>query len=316
MLTEHELVRYNRQILLDGWGVEGQEKLKNTTVFVAGAGGTGSPTIVQLALLGVGCIKICDFDTFDIPNMNRQFIHMVDDEERIGMNKAFSAARTVHNINPHVKVEVYENKFTEENIDDMVGDSQMIFDCVDKFEPKFVLSRCAIRKKIPHLFSGIFDINTFACIFYPPITPCFHCIFDYGKMKVVNEMAHIRANKGMSIFVSSPTLFASTGFIVGEGVKILLGHGEPAYNKYILFMQKGNNRAAKTMGYEGMRFWNTNFFDEQCLSQGFDWDKGWRGNLFEALDIKANPDCEYCKDTHMGKAVNIQIEEVGFDFDF
>ena len=316
MLTEHELIRYNRQILLDGWGVEGQEKLKNTTVFVAGAGGTGSPTITQLALLGVGCIKICDFDEFDVPNMNRQFIHMVSEENRVGKNKALSAAQTVHNINPNVKVEVYQDKFTEENIDEFVGDSQLIFDCVDKFEPKFVLSRCAIRKKIPHLFSGIFDINTFACIFYPPLTPCFHCIFDYNKLQLVNEMARLRPNKGMSIPVSAPALFASTGFIINEGLKILLGHGEPAYNKYILFMQKGNDRASKTAGYEGMRFWNTEFFDEVCLEQGFNWDQGWRGNLFETLKIKPDPDCKFCNGLHTAHRPELQIEEIGFDFSF
>ena len=314
MLTEHESIRYNRQILLDNWGIEGQEKIKNSTVFVAGAGGTGSPTIVQLALLGVGCIKICDFDTFDVPNMNRQFIHMVSDDDRVGVNKAFSAAQTVKRINPNVKVEYFEEKFTDENIDDMVGDADLIFDCVDKFEPKFVLSKCAIRKRIPHLFSGIFDINTFACIFYPPLTPCFHCIFDVEKLKLIDELAKIRANKGMAIPVSAPTLFASTGFIVAEGMKILLKHGDPAYNKYILFLQKGNERAAKTSGYEGMRFWNTEFFDNLCLEQGFDWDVGWRGNIFEALSISPNENCKYCNQLHTKN--EIIIEEVSFDFIF
>lgn len=313
MLTEHEKIRYARQILLDGWGEKGQKRLKDLTVFVAGAGGTGSPTITQLALLGVGCIKVCDFDTFDVPNMNRQFIHLVSDESRIGVNKAYSAQQTVHNINPNVRVEVFDQKFTDDNIDDMVGDAEIIFDCVDKFEPKFVLSKCAIRKKIPQLFSGIIDINSFICIFYPPKTPCFHCIYDFNKLKQVNELEVIRPGKGMSIPVSVPNLFSSTGFMMMEALKMVLDLGEPAYNQYTLFLQKCSNKIAKTAGYEGLKFWNTEFFNRISKEQGFDWDNPWRGNEFEVIELKPNPECPYCSGLHHQNKKSLNLME---DFNF
>jgi adenylyltransferase/sulfurtransferase len=110
MLTEDERTRYRRQLILHGWSEETQEKLKNTTVFVGGAGGSGSPILTQLALLGIGTIRICDFDTIELSNLNRQFIHCVSDKNKIGINKAQSAACTVKNINPHVNVEVFEER--------------------------------------------------------------------------------------------------------------------------------------------------------------------------------------------------------------
>jgi hypothetical protein len=100
-LCEAEKSRYKRQVLMDGWGIKGQERLKSSTVFVAGAGGSGSPLIQQLALCGFGTIIICDYDSVELSNLNRQSLH---DESRIGMNKALSAQLSVERINPHVNV--------------------------------------------------------------------------------------------------------------------------------------------------------------------------------------------------------------------
>lgn len=301
LLTLHELERYKRNIEIDGWGIAGQEKLKNTTVFVAGAGGSGSPILTQLALLGIGHIIICDDDMFEVTNMNRQFIHEISSESRIGMNKAVSAKKTIECINPNIKVDVYTDRITSENIYDMVGKSELLFDCVDNFETKFILSECAVNKGIPHMFGGMFDINAFACIFAPPLTPCFHCLFDYKKLTTLKKIQkNISQNRGtvqiksMTIPVCAPTLFTSTGFLVGESIKILLGIGEPNYNKYTLILQKASEGIAKTKGYQGVRFWNNKFFDEISLKQGFDWDIGWRGQVFEQLLLSSNPECICC----------------------
>ena len=85
--SEDELKRYHRQMLIDGWGKEGQAKLKNSTMFIAGAGGLGSPVAICLAVSGIGHIKICDFDNLDVTNLNRQILH---NHTRIGTNKAIS----------------------------------------------------------------------------------------------------------------------------------------------------------------------------------------------------------------------------------
>ena len=120
MLTDKEMIRYSRQILLEDWGTETQNKLKSKTVFVAGAGGSGSPIITQLALLGVGCIRICDYDEIELSNLNRQFIHCISGENRIGLNKATSAKMTIKNINPNIEVEIFLDKIDKDNVDKMI----------------------------------------------------------------------------------------------------------------------------------------------------------------------------------------------------
>ncbi|MCP4151338.1 MAG: hypothetical protein GY757_26580, partial [bacterium] len=119
-LSPEEKIRYKRQLKLKGWGIEAQETLKRTTVFVGGAGGSGSPTILQLALAGVGTIIVCDFDEVELSNLNRQFLH---NESRIGMNKALSAKKTIEEINPHVNVIACTEPVTRDNVYEMVGDS-------------------------------------------------------------------------------------------------------------------------------------------------------------------------------------------------
>ena len=105
------------------------------------------------------------------------------DDERLGMNKAESAALTVKSMNPNVEVEIFSEKFTESNIDEMVGDADYIFDCVDRFKYKFILADCAERKNIPMFFYGIMGYNTFGYMFYPPKTACFRCLFNERNVK-------------------------------------------------------------------------------------------------------------------------------------
>jgi len=100
-LNQDELERYGRQMLLDGWGEAGQFALKSSTVFIAGAGGLGSPVAIYLAVAGVGEIRICDVDALEPTNLNRQILH---DHTRVGVNKAMSARQTLELTNPNVKV--------------------------------------------------------------------------------------------------------------------------------------------------------------------------------------------------------------------
>ncbi|WDV47991.1 amino acid adenylation domain-containing protein [Clostridiaceae bacterium M8S5] len=306
MLNNEELTRYKRQILLDDWGIEKQELLKKTTVFVAGAGGSGSPIITQLALLGIGCIRVCDYDNVELSNLNRQFIHCVSEESRIGTNKAISAKKTVFNINKNVKVEIFTDKIDEYNIDEMVGESSIIFDSVDNIEVKFILSRCSLRKNIPHLFYGMMDINSFAAIFYPPKTPCFHCLFDYNK---VAEIKKANSNKDKakqaSTPVCSPPVFMSAGFIVTEALKILLNIGEPVYNKFYLFLQKGNSSIGDSNGYLGMKYWISEHFKKLSLNNGFDWERGWNNSIVEEISITNDMNCPNCKQVNLENIQNI-----------
>lgn len=296
-LSLKEKIRYKRQMLLSEWGLSAQERLKKASVFVAGAGGGASPTIVQLALAGVGKIIICDFDTVELSNLNRQFLH---NEERIGINKALSAKATINQINPHVTVIPITEKLSENNVNDFIGDAEIIFDMFDGQEEKFILSKYATKKGIPHVISAMTDICSYTIIFHYPHTPCFHCIFDHKKLSaLINGMKTVKKNYNKNpLAVVSSSLFLSTGFAVTEALKILLGFENPAYKKFFFFNQRGTKNIVESDSYKSMTYTFTEYFRETCKNQGFDWDTGWRGNFVEELLIEKDPQCPVCSYTH------------------
>jgi adenylyltransferase/sulfurtransferase len=166
--------RYKRQTMLSGWGVKTQEKLQSSKVFIAGAGGLGCPAALNLALAGVGQIRICDSDTVEISNLNRQFLHR---EQSIGKNKADSARETLSSINSEVFVEPVLHKITADNVDDIVGDAQVILDCLDNFPTRYTLNLCAIRKGVPMIHGAVWGMEGRVTFFHPPATPCLKCVF-------------------------------------------------------------------------------------------------------------------------------------------
>ncbi|MCP4216535.1 MAG: hypothetical protein GY765_17930, partial [bacterium] len=267
-LSREEKHRYMRQMLLDGWGVESQEKLKSTTVFVAGAGGGASPIVTQLALAGVGTIIICDYDEVELSNLNRQFLH---DNSRIGINKALSAKETIHRINPHVKVIAHTIEITRENVLELVGESAILFDMLDDMASKFILSKCAAAKGIPHIISAMAELNGYSAIFHTPHTPCFHCLYDISKVEELGKMKQkVKGYRKNPLHVVASSLFVAGGFAVTEALKIILGFENPGYNKFFLFNQKGTRRIVDTDGYRMMTYPFSRYFKEVSREQGFD----------------------------------------------
>ncbi|MBI4335750.1 MAG: HesA/MoeB/ThiF family protein [Candidatus Omnitrophica bacterium] len=169
-----ELKRYHRQMLLDGWGHEGQKKLKDACVFIAGAGGLGSPVAIYLAAAGVGRLRICDYDTLEISNLNRQILHT---HTRIGKYKALSAKTTLKKINPHVKVEAFYKKIDAESVAELVGDSSVIVDCMDNFQTRYILNEFAIREKKALVHGSIWGFEGRIATIRFPETACLSCIF-------------------------------------------------------------------------------------------------------------------------------------------
>ncbi len=173
-LSEDERRRYARQMLISGWGEETQRRLKASRVFIAGAGGLGSPVSFNLAVAGIGHIRICDFDTPELSNLNRQFLH---DDSRIGMNKAESAKLSLARLNPNIQIEAVPEKIDEANVDRLVGDADLILDCMDNFPTRFILNACALRKKIPLVHGSIWGFEGRVTFIHAPETPCLACIF-------------------------------------------------------------------------------------------------------------------------------------------
>jgi molybdopterin/thiamine biosynthesis adenylyltransferase len=179
-LTTDELGRYGRQILLDNWGEEGQQRLKTSTAFIAGAGGLGSPAAIYLAVAGVGRIRICDMDSLETTNLNRQILH---DHTRVGLNEAVSARQTLELTNPHVEVTALTETISADNVDRLVGDADIIMDCLDNFATRYVLNDAAARLRIPLVFGSVWGMEGRLSFFQPPATPCLRCLFPEGPPK-------------------------------------------------------------------------------------------------------------------------------------
>jgi amino acid adenylation domain-containing protein/non-ribosomal peptide synthase protein (TIGR01720 family) len=309
-LSRRERIRYTRQLLLSGWGVESQEILKRTTVFAAGAGGSGSPTIMQLALCGVGTIVVCDFDEVELSNLNRQFLH---DESRIGMNKALSAQMTIERVNPHVNVVARTERITRDNVHELVGGASIIFDNLDDLEAKFVLSEYAVARRIPHIISSMIERSAYAAILHSPHTPCFHCLYDRSKLDEIREMERLIENRQrVPNSVASPALFLSTGFACNEALKIILGLENPAYNHYFLFNQTGSKDIVNTDGFRIVTYPFSEHFKALCKEQGFDWEEGWSGRLVEDIVLEKDPACPVCGAARPEESKVVSVENVAF----
>lgn len=174
MLTKSELVRYQRQIMMEGFGETGQAKLKEAKVLIAGAGGLGSPVAIYLAVAGVGEIRIVDHDVVELSNLNRQILHWDKD---IGAAKAESAKEKLQQINADIKVEAIGQTITQGNILDLVGDCDLIVDGMDNFPTRYLLNKAALKKNIPFFHGSIYGLDGMVTTILPPETPCLRCIF-------------------------------------------------------------------------------------------------------------------------------------------
>ena len=172
ILAAQEKERYHRQIILPGWGEEAQKLLKQAVVFIAGAGGLGSPVALYLASAGIGVLKICDPGEAELSNLNRQILHSDKDLER---NKAESAKETLTRINPHVSVEALSQNIEKRNVHLLVDNARLIIDCLDNFKTRFVLNEYAVRTGLPLIHAGVSGFSGQITFIQTPDTPCLAC---------------------------------------------------------------------------------------------------------------------------------------------
>jgi len=174
MLTARERERYDRQIMLREIGEAGQERLKNSKVFVAGAGGLGSPISIYLASAGVGVIRIVDHDRVDLTNLNRQILHWQEDLDK---RKVDSAAVKLKNLNPDVKLEAIPETITEDNIYRLVGGFDLIVDAMDNLTTRYLLNQAAIDNNIPFFHGAVHGFEGRAMTIIPGRSACLRCMY-------------------------------------------------------------------------------------------------------------------------------------------
>ncbi len=167
--------RYIRNIKIPQINENGQKQLLNSRVLVAGAGGLGSSVIANLASLGIGCIGIVDSDVVELSNLNRQFIHKFDN---IGMKKTDSAEQWIKSYNPDITVKNYQCRLDESNFKDVVSGYDLLVDCFDSFESKFLLNKICVESGLPFIHAGVSGFGGQVLTVIPGESACLRCIFD------------------------------------------------------------------------------------------------------------------------------------------
>lgn len=177
MLSDEELLRYSRQIMLPELDVAGQEKLKAATVMIVGLGGLGSPVAMYLAAAGVGHLILVDHDEVDLTNLQRQIVH---NSERIGESKVHSARETILDLNPHCKVTVEAKRLKERSADRLVASANAIVDCTDNFSTRFLLNRLSVQYQVPLISGAAIRMDGQISVYDPnnEESPCYQCLFD------------------------------------------------------------------------------------------------------------------------------------------
>ncbi len=184
MLSDRESARYNRQIMISGWGEEGQERLRKASVAVAGAGGLGSAILIYLAAAGVGYIRVIDSDKVETTNLNRQVLYTDQD---VGREKALAAAKRLASLNMDIRVEGIVSVIGEENVSDLVADCPIV-DAMDNLPTRYLLNKVAVRRKLPLFHGAVYAWEGRATTIIPGKTPCLQCLYQGvlpGKSPVV-----------------------------------------------------------------------------------------------------------------------------------
>jgi len=224
-LTQAEILRYSRHLLIPEVGLAGQRKLKAASVLIVGTGGLGSPISLYLAAAGVGRIGLVDFDVVDSSNLQRQIAHGTD---RIGMAKVESARLRMVDLNPFIQVDTYNEPFTVENAERISAGYQILIDGTDNFPSRYLLNDLAVMTAKPFVYGSIFRFEGQVSVFDARRGPCYRCLFPEAPPPGVT----MTCGEG-GVFGVLPgtigTLQAS------EVIKLILEIGTPLIGKLLLY---------------------------------------------------------------------------------
>ncbi|MBO4971059.1 molybdopterin-synthase adenylyltransferase MoeB [Pseudomonas fragi] len=224
MLTDEELLRYSRQILLQQVDIDGQLKLKNSRVLIIGLGGLGSPVALYLAAAGVGELHLADFDSVDLTNLQRQIIH---DTATVGESKVDSASHRLRLINPHITLIAHRSALDADSLADAVAAVDLVLDCSDNFATREAVNRACVAARKPLVSGAAIRLEGQLSVFdsRQSASPCYHCLYGHGSEE---ELTCSEAG------VIGPLVGLVGSLQALEALKVLAGFGEPLVGRLLL----------------------------------------------------------------------------------
>lgn len=237
-MTDDQLLRYSRHILLDDLGVEGQQRILDTHALVIGAGGLGSPAALYLASAGIGKLTLVDNDTVDFTNLQRQILHT---QARVGVAKAESGRQALAAINPEINIIPCQQRLSGQALADAVATADLVLDCTDNFATRHAINRACVQHRKP-LVSGAairFDGQISVYDLRRDDAPCYHCLFPEAE-----DVEEVRC--------ATMGVFAPLTGIIGcmqaaEALKLAAGIGESLSGRLLLL-------EALSMTWRNIRF--------------------------------------------------------------
>jgi len=224
-VTDEQLLRYSRHILLDALGIEGQERILAAHALIIGAGGLGSPAALYLASAGIGRITLVDDDTVDFTNLQRQILHT---QARVGMAKAESGRQALAAVNPEINIVPMQERLAGAALEALVASADVVLDCTDNFATRHAINRACVHHRKP-LVSGAairFDGQVSVYDLSRDDSPCYHCLFPEGE-----DVEEVRCAV-MGVFAPLTGIIGTTQ--AAEALKLVAGIGETLTGRLLL----------------------------------------------------------------------------------
>ncbi|PRA67918.1 molybdopterin-synthase adenylyltransferase MoeB [Pseudomonas sp. MYb187] len=230
MLSDQELLRYSRQILLAQVDIDGQMRLKNSRALIVGLGGLGSPVALYLAAAGVGELHLADFDTVDVTNLQRQVLH---DSASVGLSKVDSALARLQAINSEIRLVAHRSALDEDSLAAAVQAVDLVLDCSDNFSTREAVNAACVAQGTPLVSGAAIRLEGQLSVFDPrrPESPCYHCLYGHGSEA---ELTCSEAG------VIGPLVGLVGSLQALEALKLLAGFGEPLVGRLLLIDALGS----------------------------------------------------------------------------
>jgi adenylyltransferase/sulfurtransferase len=223
-LSNNEILRYSRHLIMPEVGMEGQQKLKAARVLCVGAGGLGSPLALYLAAAGVGTLGLVDFDVVDLTNLQRQIIHTTND---VGRPKLDSAAEKLAAINPFIQVRKFETKLSSANALDIIRQFDIVADGTDNFPTRYLVNDACVLTGKPNVYASIFRFEGQASVFAAERGPCYRCL--YPEPPPPGLVPSCAEGGVLGILPGLLGVIQAT-----EVIKLILGSGDPLVGRLLL----------------------------------------------------------------------------------